>query len=170
MSNSTVQLTEHMEITSGSHITYFYTDFQCYLDNVTSLFFQGIELNQHIIVIESITNISLISSKIKQHLTEDNWRHLHFFDNMLFYESEFSFQCHRIVQNFEKTVTPFLENRIPIRIWGQAAWKKQDDLYKEILEYECTCDEEIESWAFYSLHLQCCRNKRFNYDCCIKNT
>lgn len=44
---SMMQLTQRMEVPSGSHITYFYSDFQCYLANISSFITTGLEHGQH---------------------------------------------------------------------------------------------------------------------------
>lgn len=140
MPNSKIQLTRSMEITSGSHIAYFYHDVHSYLENMASFITIGIENSQHILIIDSLSNIKKMTKKIKTRLTEDDMNRILFIDHTLFYETNHNYQCSHILHNFSSIIAPYVENQLPTRAWANVAWKEQTDIHIELEEFECTCD------------------------------
>ncbi|WP_088103677.1 MEDS domain-containing protein [Halalkalibacter urbisdiaboli] len=136
-----ISLTENIQVNEGSHIAYFYQSEEAYLDNLISFILSAKKMEQHVIVIESDECFAEILNRLRvQHPLIDVGRFLHFLNNREFYQTYGDFHFERALNNFKKTVQPFVDETLSVRIWGKVSWTDLHSSQKEMINYECMAD------------------------------
>ncbi|MFH5187311.1 MEDS domain-containing protein [Paenibacillus sp. TAB 01] len=74
MAASTIPLTEHMHVTNGTHILYFYETMEAYLDNAISFMLTGFQQGQHIIYVDSRERYEIVKQRLRAQVSERELR------------------------------------------------------------------------------------------------
>ncbi|WP_438444442.1 ATP-binding protein [Gorillibacterium sp. sgz5001074] len=143
MTNRSIPLTEHISVTSGSHILYFYDELQAYVDNAVSFIVTGFEQGQHVIFIDSPERYVRVIERLKDSGYGERLNRVEFILSDAFYLLSETFYFDKVFENFVNAVQPYLEQRIPVRAWGHVMFEDQEDLTERLHQYECKCDLAI---------------------------
>ncbi|UJF36485.1 MEDS domain-containing protein [Paenibacillus hexagrammi] len=135
-----ISLTQQLNINNGSHILYFYSTPEGYLQNAVSYIKAGLELNQHVIFIDSEERIVHVRGMLQRELKEEQWAFIHFVNNYEFYRMYDDFRFEKILQNLSDMIQPYIEGQLEIRLWGHVDWRMQDSIQSKLNLYECKCD------------------------------
>ncbi|HZG84187.1 ATP-binding protein [Paenibacillus sp.] len=136
-----ISLTSKLTVPSGSHILYFHTSQEMYLQNAASFIRKGIELEQIVLFIDTPE----ICDSVRRVLEKDiSPRVLDLFlypiDRNMFYRTYEDFHFERILENLDDLVVPHVRNQSDLRLWGHVDWKDGQDVLKGLREYECKAD------------------------------
>jgi len=143
----TIPLTEHLHVTSGAHIVYFYDERDCYIANAISFIRTGFEQNQHVIYVDSLERYGVVKDALEREYDGKTLETLKFIPNDDFYMMSVVFHMDHVFRNFKDAVQPFLDKHLPVRVWGHVDWGTQDDLLDRLYAYECHCDEAIAKYG-----------------------
>lgn len=138
-----VQLTERLRVNNGSHILYFYDELEEYLNNAVSFIRTGLELGQHIIIVENRSRMEVILYRLKPFISEEQFERLNLIDSYQFYEAHESFNYNLVFQNLVVVVQPYLDGAIPVRAWAHVALNDEGFVLENLSTYECRCDLAI---------------------------
>ncbi|RTE11041.1 ATP-binding protein [Paenibacillus whitsoniae] len=162
-----------VKLSNGGHILYIYEDIECYINNAISYIVSGIELNQHILVVDTQERCAKIREKLIKFLSEKDLIMVHFVDNIDFYEINGNFDGESIIQHFSQLLDPFFKNHITIRTWAHVCWEEQDGIVAKLKQFEdradcCVNDAGLVSVCAYdastissSLQLSMMRNHEY---------
>ncbi|WP_428909501.1 ATP-binding protein [Niallia sp. Krafla_26] len=146
-----VALTKSIKAEQGSHILYFYNSMEAYIQNACSYIEEGIQLGQHVVIIER----EILFQEILIQLGEVDKTKLLFVDRDDFYETYHDFRFERILSNFKNIITPYVDQNLTVRIWGHIDWIEQDNMLHKLHTYECICDITIAEIGYTTV---CCYN------------
>ncbi|GAA4713802.1 MEDS domain-containing protein [Brevibacillus fulvus] len=150
MSIASIPLTSKINITTGSHILYFYNDLQGYVENASSFILSGIQMGQHVIFIDSPERYQLILDQLGESLGPHQDK-LQYIDHYHFYEMYGDFHFERVLLNLNNAINPYISEAIPIRLWGHVDWVDQPGILKKLHSYESQCDITISDLGFLTV-------------------
>ncbi|SDD77313.1 His Kinase A (phospho-acceptor) domain-containing protein [Paenibacillus sp. UNCCL117] len=149
---NSIPLTNKIQVQSGSHIVYFFSDYDKYIDNAVSFIRSGMELAQHVIIIDTREMYEAMERKLLAESDAEQWRErLHYMNQADFYETYRDFHFQRILSNLDGIVQPFVASMTDVRVWGQVGWKPQDHIPDKILQYEAECDAVLSKHGFLTV-------------------
>ncbi|WP_164984885.1 ATP-binding protein [Ammoniphilus sp. CFH 90114] len=136
-----VPLTKSLRVSQGSHILYFYNEIDKYIENAVSFIETGLELGQHVIIIDSKKRYEMILP----YITGIDKTMVHHVDNFDFYEMYQDFHFERVLSNLQDIIHPYVESEVTVRLWGHVDWVEQDHnhLLNKLHTYECRSDVTI---------------------------
>ena len=143
MATSTIPLTEHMHVTNGTHILYFYETMEAYLDNAISFMLTGFQQGQHIIYVDSRERYEIVKQRLRAQVSERELDLIRYVDYKEFYSLGKTFHFEHVYKNFMEATRPFIEKQIPIRAWGHVEWTDQNDILNQLQSYECLCEKAV---------------------------
>ncbi|MBP1157653.1 MULTISPECIES: MEDS domain-containing protein [unclassified Paenibacillus] len=147
-----ISLTQHINVNSGSHVLYFYQARQTYVENAVSFIKAGIDLNQHVIFIDSSERFKLILAKLEEmKLTEHQQKAIHYIDNVEFYRIYEDFHFNRVLHHLSEVVERHLKVNKEVRLWGHVDWREQDNILDKLHTYECECDVTVAGLGFLTV-------------------
>jgi anti-sigma regulatory factor (Ser/Thr protein kinase) len=143
MSLPSFSLTDQMDVKNGAHILYFYSSHESYLDNAAAFLQSGINLGQHVVLVDSEENYRDIRARLRSRLADDTIERIHYVHQRDFYCEHGILHISNIMKRFTDVFTPKLEDGVPIRSWGNVYWEGQEDIFEQLQTYEHQCDEAI---------------------------
>lgn len=143
-----VPLTNKLGVRQGSHILYFYSNLDGYIENAVSFISTGFELNQHVVFIDSYERYQRILDKLSYYYTEQELENIHYVNNHDFYEMYGDFHFNRVLENLHSIVQPYVDGKQVIRLWGHVDWMEQEDIMSKLYSYECNCDITLEGLGY----------------------
>lgn len=152
-----VTLTKNMELQSGAHVLYMYSDQEKYIENVISFLASGIELKHGVVLIESPAMIELLKKRLLQKgFLQEEVETILCADHQAFYGTHQTFDIPSVLKTFSNTVGEFISNDIPVRIWSKVCWGKGTCFLEKTLPlYEQMADDIIDSMKVFTI---CCYN------------
>jgi len=150
----TVSLTSKLNVPTGAHILYFYSDSDQYFHNATSFVRKGIELGQVVLFLETTATFEAIRPQLIQECGERSVRtYLRHFDRDEFYRTYEDFHYERILENLEELLEPHLRQGQDLRLWGHVDWKNDlnGDLVSKLHEYECKADLALDELGYLTV-------------------
>ncbi|KQU17343.1 hypothetical protein ASG65_26685 [Bacillus sp. Leaf13] len=145
MKEEIVQLTKMLNVSNHGHILYIFDDIHKYIENMVSYIESGIELGQHIIIIDSQPKFELINHKLQESLTHVELQSIHYVDNYEFYRLNRDFHCNSIINHFAKILKPLQDQQFSIRTWAHVEWKEHDNIIPKLINFENVADETVKS-------------------------
>ncbi|WP_252281294.1 hypothetical protein [Peribacillus frigoritolerans] len=94
-----------------------------YIKQVLSYSQDGIMAVDYVILFENDRIHPIIHKELSTRLTKDQMELLHFVNNFDFYCSSGSYHPPAIEEYFNKTVQPYVENKISFRSWAHVEWQ-----------------------------------------------
>ncbi|MGG3449836.1 ATP-binding protein [Domibacillus aminovorans] len=148
-----VALTKNMELMSGSHLLYIYSDQEKYIENAVSFLTTGLELGHGVVVIEHpLTYEAFKSSLTVKGFSQEQLDTIIFANNEEFYDIHKSFDIPAIVQTFSALIEPYLDQDIPVRTWAKVRWGENQCCLQELLSsFEKRADQLIEPLRLFSV-------------------
>ena len=92
-------------------------------------------------LIESTKLTPVIQQKLKAVLSKEQLFNVHFENNFDFYFSKGTFHVATVLNHFMKSLEPYIESEVSVRIWGHAEWESQKELDREMEKYEHGADQ-----------------------------
>jgi hypothetical protein len=125
------------------HIFYSFQEVEKYVENAVIYIVSGIEQDDHILFIENDKLRPAIQEKLKTLLSTEELAKVHYINNFDFYFSKGTFHPATVFNHFMKSLQPYIENTVSVRLWGHVEWGDQKDIVREIEKYENDVDEMI---------------------------
>lgn len=150
MIKSKIPLTEEISVTDGSHILYFYSSPDQYVENLASFIQAGINLEQHVIVIDTLERISQVQKRLG-HLDPALLEPVEFIDNYEFYGLYGDFQFDRVLGNLKDIVMPYVDKRLTARLWGHVEWREQQKILGKLHIYEHEVDATVSDLGYLTV-------------------
>jgi two-component sensor histidine kinase len=154
LKTKSISLTETIKVNDGSHILYFYSSQERYLDNLVSFILSAKSMNQQVILIESYECYAIVLERIAAHLGDmalENF--LHYKNNLEFYQTHGNFKFEHALENFKHTIQPFVDGELSVRVWGKVSWNALSYSKEELTRYECECDVTLSEMGYLTV---CC--------------
>lgn len=129
------------------HVLYSYNEMENYIKQVLSYIQDGIMAGDYVILVENDRIYPIIHKELTR-LTKDQMKLLHFVNNFDFYCSSGSYHPPAIEEYFNKTVQPYVENKISFRSWAHVEWATLEEPLHIIEEFERTVDKAVNLLSF----------------------
>jgi hypothetical protein len=130
------------------HVLYSYNEMENYIKQVLSYIQDGIMAGDYVILVENDRIYPIIQKELSTRLTKDQMELLHFVNNFDFYCSSGSYHPPAIEEYFNKTVQPYVENKISFRSWAHVEWATLEEPLHIIEEFERTVDKAVNLLSF----------------------
>ncbi|MGJ3195222.1 MEDS domain-containing protein [Peribacillus frigoritolerans] len=130
------------------HVLYSYNEMENYIKQVLSYIQDGIMAGDYVILVENDRIYPIIQKELSTRLTKDQMKLLHFVNNFDFYCSSGSYHPPAIEEYFNKTVQPYVENKISFRSWAHVEWATLEEPLHIIEEFERTVDKAVNLLSF----------------------
>ncbi|MGE7650430.1 MEDS domain-containing protein [Peribacillus frigoritolerans] len=130
------------------HVLYSYNEMENYIKQVLSYIQVGIMAGDYVILVENDRIYPIIHKELSTRLTKDQMELLHFVNNFDFYCSSGSYHPPAIEEYFNKTVQPYVENKITFRSWAHVEWATLEEPLHIIEEFERTVDKAVNLLSF----------------------
>ncbi len=130
------------------HVLYSYNEMENYIKQVLSYIQDGIMAGDYVILVENDRIYPIIHKELSTRLTKDQMEFLHFVNNFDFYCSSGSYHPPAIEEYFNKTVQPYVENKISFRSWAHVEWATLEEPLHIIEEFERTVDKAVNLLSF----------------------
>lgn len=130
------------------HVLYSYNEMENYIKQVLSYIQDGIMAGDYVILVENDHIYPIIHKELSTRLTKDQMKLLHFVNNFDFYCSSGSYHPPAIEEYFNKTVQPYVENKISFRSWAHVEWATLEEPLHIIEEFERTVDKAVNLLSF----------------------
>ncbi|WP_281890411.1 MEDS domain-containing protein [Paenibacillus sp. YYML68] len=143
MKQRTISLTEHIDVSSGAHILYTYESKEGYADNAAAFLLTGIQLGQHVVLVDSEEHRDMILQRLSAKLDEEQLSLIYFVDSRDFYCKYGRFDSDKVLANLEELFEPLVLNKKKVRSWGHVIWEDQDDIFRQLEVYECACRQSV---------------------------
>ena len=134
------RLTKDLQEIRG-HIFYFFENADKYIENAVTYIVSGIGQGDHILFIENNKLFPVIQGKLKPLLSTEQLAKVHYINNFDFYFSKGTFHFATVLNHFTKSIKPYIENEVSVRIWGHVEWGDQKEVDREIEKYENEADQ-----------------------------
>ncbi|MEK8131208.1 MEDS domain-containing protein [Paenibacillus filicis] len=149
---NSIPLTNKIHVPSGSHILYFFSNHDKYIENAVSFIVSGVDLGQHVIIVDTPDMYEAMERKLLAESDEERWRpRVHYISQADFYETYADFQFERVLSNLHKVIEPYAESQTDIRLWGQVGWRTQEDTVDKLYEYESRCDIVVGRYGYITV-------------------
>lgn len=130
------------------HVLYSYNEMDNYIKQVLSYIQDGIMAGDYVILVENDRIYPIIHKELSTRLTKEQMKLLHFVNNFDFYCSSGSYHPPAIEEYFNKTVQPYVENKISFRSWAHVEWATLEEPLHIIEEFERTVDKAVNLLSF----------------------
>ncbi len=130
------------------HVLYSYNQMENYIKQVLSYIQDGIMAGDYVILVENDRIYPIIHKELSTRLTKDQMKLLHFVNNFDFYCSSGSYHPPAIEEYFNKTVQPYVKNKISFRSWAHVEWATLEEPLHIIEEFERTVDKAVNLLSF----------------------
>ncbi|MGG3159600.1 MEDS domain-containing protein [Priestia megaterium] len=108
------------------HILYSYDQQEKYIQQAVSYIQEGILAGDCILLIENDRLYPFIYNHLKALLTTDQMKMIHRINNFDFYYSSGSYHPPAILAYFNKSVQPYLDNKLSFRSWAHVEWSTME--------------------------------------------
>ncbi|OLN22198.1 hypothetical protein BTO30_10635 [Domibacillus antri] len=148
-----VALTKNMELTSGAHLLYVYSDHEKYIENAVSFLAAGLEFGHGAVLIEHRSMYEKVIDRLaSKGFSQKQLDTIIFADNDEFYGAHQSFNISAVLKTFADVIKPYTENDIPVRTWSKVRWGEGHCCVLENLPiYELQADQDIESVRIFTV-------------------
>jgi len=125
------------------HVFYQFQSEETYLSNLMLFIRSGLENNQHILVIESMRNISKVRNRMKRILNEEQQSSIYLVDNFDYYFLNGDFNTENILKHFKKDISIIKKQNPSIRTWTHVEWTSSEPDATILNEFESTSDDYV---------------------------
>lgn len=132
-----------MQREETGHIFYCSHELDKYIENAVSYIVFGIKHGDYVLFVENTRIYPLIHKKVESQLSAEEMNRLLFVNNFDFYWRNGTFHPSIILKHFNEATGHLFENGQAVRTWGHIEWGAQDDIEREIIEYEKTLDAVV---------------------------
>lgn len=143
--NNMLQL---VETRRDVHVLYSYEEAQSYIEQVVAYTKHGIQAGEHIILIENPRMSPKIHKQLKNELSNEQMKLVHFVKSFDFYFSSGSYHPPAIQAYFEKILKPLLEEQARFRAWAHVEWASNEIPMHLIEDLEKIIDVAVKDHDF----------------------
>ncbi|MBB5179817.1 hypothetical protein HNQ44_001241 [Planomicrobium koreense] len=140
MTKKVEELSEGLQRKKTGHIFYYSNVLEKYVENAISYIVFGIKQGDHVLLVENTRIYPMIRKELEQRLTVEELEKVLYIDNFDFYWRNNNFHPRTIMNHFNEVAGPLLESGKAVRTWGHIEWGMQEDIEREIVEYEKELD------------------------------
>lgn len=130
------------------HVLYSYNEMKDYIEQVVNYIQAGILAGDYVILIENERVYHNIQNELKTRLTKEQLKFVHHVNNFDFYYSSGSYHPPAIVDYFNKTIQPYIENNNTFRSWAHVEWASMKEPLHIIEDLERVIDEAVNLLSF----------------------
>ena len=130
------------------HVLYTFNELENYIKQVLNYIEDGIAAGDYVILIENDRVYPMILKELSTRLTKDQMDFIHFVNSFDFYYSSGSYHPPAIVEYFNKTVQPFVENKRSFRAWAHVEWATMEEPLHIIEDLEKIIDKAVKQLSF----------------------
>lgn len=136
-------MSEGLHRNKTAHIFYCSHQLDKYVENAISYIVFGIKKGDYVLFVENTRIYPMIRKALELKLTAVEMEQLLYINNFDFYWRNGNFHPPTILNHFKKATGHLLENGKSVRTWGHIEWGAQEDIEREIVEYEKALDTLI---------------------------
>jgi hypothetical protein len=118
------------------------------MEQVLRFIQDGIVAGDYVILIENERIYPAIHKELSTKLTKDQMKFVHHVNNFDFYYSSGSYHPPAITDYFNRTVQPYVENKISFRSWAHVEWATMEEPLHLIEDFEKIVDEAVNQLSF----------------------
>lgn len=141
MEKEITDIQDILQTSKGAHIFYYVEKLERYIDNAVSYIVSGIEDGDHILFVESERLYPKIIKRVEEQVSGEQLKNIHYVNNFTFYWRNGNFHPPTILAYFTGLISPFMEGELRFRTWGHIEWRDEEEIIKDIREYECAVNE-----------------------------
>lgn len=145
-----VHVTGEHQVEDGAHILYFYSQDATYIDNAVSFIQCGMRLRQHVVYIDTPAKWNIVRNRFCEEFPNTVPEVL-YINRDEFYRECSSFQWKDVLRNLKAAIHPFIQQKVPLRLWGAVGWLADQDDKAYLGAYECSCDASISELGFLTV-------------------
>jgi nitrogen-specific signal transduction histidine kinase len=145
-----VHFTSQIDLSTGCHIVYPYTEIDYYLNNAAAFIAEGLDKKHLVVYIDKPDHYKRVTDLLNYRgYSEDKIKEIIYEECDKYYETNDAFKSEHVFRNFHRILAPFLEENKIIRTWGLVSWKEQESLTLSngLKKYEAGCDECIKKYG-----------------------
>ncbi|ANU26151.1 MEDS domain-containing protein [Planococcus versutus] len=143
MEKEIIAIQDKQQLSKGDHIFYYVEDLTSYIDNAISYVEEGIKQGDQVLFVENERLFPKIVARLEEFLSEEQLQNIHYVNNFTFYWRNGNFHPPTILKHFSSLIDPLVEKELSFRTWGHIEWRDNDELTKELNEYEQAINELI---------------------------
>ncbi|MCM3574036.1 MEDS domain-containing protein [Mesobacillus subterraneus] len=136
---------------NGAHIFYAFENEEKYIENLIIYTAAAIGLGNHIMIIENDRIMPELQNRINVEFNEQQQEMIHTINNYDFYCYRGNFNKETILSYLDNMIAPFLEKNIPVQTWAHVEWRDQEQIFKDLGDYEKEADAMIKSTNLISV-------------------
>lgn len=138
------KITETLSARTGSHILYFYSDGEAYLDNAVSYIQMGLKFGHHVVFVDSEERFERVQERLDGGEQMDHLHYLRDVDHYCGYEFDFE----KAIAGLDNIMEPFMEANATVRTWGHIRWADVDGIDERLKSFENQCDLSISGLGY----------------------
>ncbi len=143
------KLNQMIQEENGVHIFYKINEQDAYIRNLIAYIESALEQDDHILLIESQRIMNILRDELKIRLTKEQMKSIQMLNNFDYYVSTGSFQPAIIFDHLSRTLQPFFDKGISVRIWAHVEWGQQEGIVPILEEFECEADRVVGERGLY---------------------
>lgn len=142
MSPNTISLMDQVDVTNGAHILYYFSNHDAYIKNAISFLINGLIQDEHVVLIDSVTNYHEIIEAIASRVGSEAMERIHYVNHAEFYYEHGMLLVTDVMNNFSRLFAPMQLDLRAIRSWGHVPWDKDAKIEEQMI-YEHQCDTSV---------------------------
>ncbi|PFA67116.1 hypothetical protein CN378_12125 [Bacillus sp. AFS015802] len=133
------------------HVFYPFQAEEAYIRNLMLFIQAGLENNQHMLIIESMRNITKVKNRMSRLLTEKQLSSIYLVDNFDYYFLSGDFNTQHILRHFQKDLSVIRNLNSSIRTWAHVEWISKEPDALLLNEFESTADDYVREEGLLSV-------------------
>ncbi|MCR8847487.1 MEDS domain-containing protein [Rossellomorea sp. SC111] len=125
------------------HVFYPFQQQEAYIRNLMLFIQAGLKNNQHILIVESMKNITKVKNRMHRLYTEEQLSSISLVDNFDYYFLNGDFNTQHILRSFQKDLSIIKKINSSIRTWGHVEWVSKEPDAALLNEFESIADDYV---------------------------
>ena len=125
------------------HVFYQFQEEETYIRNLMLFIRSGLENNQHILIIESMRNITKVKNRISRLFSAQQQSAISLVDNFDYYFLHGDFNTQNILTQFRKDLAIIQNMNSSIRTWAHVEWTSKEPDADILMEFESKADDYV---------------------------
>lgn len=140
MNENVKEMSKGLQRVNTGHIFYCSQELEKYIENAISFVVFGIKQGDYVLFVENTRIYPMIRKELEDRLTAVELEQLLYVNNFDFYWRNGNFHPPTILKHFKEATGQLVKNGNDVRTWGHIEWGDQEDIEREIVEYEKALD------------------------------
>ncbi|KPL60157.1 MEDS domain-containing protein [Rossellomorea vietnamensis] len=133
------------------HVFYPFQQEEAYIRNLMLFIRGGLENKQHMLIVESMRNITKVKNRMNRLYTEEQLSSISLVDNFDYYFFHGDFNTQHILRAFQKDLSVIKNLNSSIRTWGHVEWVAEEPNSNLIKEFESIADDYVHQEGMLSV-------------------